>query len=119
MDDYRLNGCFVNVIAKEGKIYTRIPNEGIKADFSNLYGDIWVPTIIDINTKDAKAVSGIPVCEFKGNEEAMVEVEGKIHYLISNTLLGTNGVYKVEGTAGLQLFNLTEGGRIVGFGKSN
>lgn len=118
MDDYKLNGCFVNVIAKGGKIYTRIPTESLKSDFSNLYGDIWSPTIIDINTKVATTISGIPVCEFKGNEEAMVEVDGKIHFLISNTSLGTNGVYKVEGTTGTQLFNLTQGGRIVGFGKS-
>lgn len=118
MDDYKVNGCFVNVIAKEGKIYTRIPSEGINANFSNLYGDIWQPAIIDINTKVATTISGIPLCEFKGNEEAVVEVDDKIHFLISNSSLDVNGVYKVEGTKGTRLFNLTQGGRIVGFGKS-
>lgn len=117
MDDYQSNSCFTNVIAKGGKIYTRIPTEELKSNFSNLQAEIWQPAVIDINTKVATTIAGIPVGGFKGNAEAMLEMDGKIHYLISNKTLGVNGVYKVEGTTGAQLFNITQGGAICGFAK--
>lgn len=117
MDDITKDGCFHNVLAKNGKIYTRIPSEGILPDFSNLSKDIWQYYVIDIATKSAQKITGIPSVFFNGNANAIVDIDNTIYIMVTNNSQNVNGFYKVDGTSASQLFNVNEGGEVIGFAK--
>jgi hypothetical protein len=115
MDNIVKDGFFHNVHVKAGKIYTRIPKEGIKPDFSNIGNEIWEYNIIDIASKTVTKITGVPTVFFNGNAEAIVEIDDIIYLMVTNTSMGINGFYKVDGTSATQLFNVNEGGKVVGF----
>lgn len=115
MDEITKNGFFHNLLIKSGKLYTRIPTEGIKPDFSNIGNEIWEYSAIDINTKAITKISGIPVVSFNGNANAIVEVNNEIYCMVVKDSQNLNGFFKISGTAGTQAFQVTEGGSVCGF----
>ncbi|CAD0003702.1 hypothetical protein [Flavobacterium chungangense] len=117
MDDITKNGFFHNILVRNGKIYTRIPNEGIKPDFSNIGGEIWEYSTIDVNTKTVQKITGTPIVSFNGNANAIVEIDKQIYLMVENKTQKINGFFKVNGTTATQSFQVSEGGSICGFAK--
>ncbi|MCU0468047.1 MAG: hypothetical protein MUF58_05550 [Arcicella sp.] len=115
MDDITKNGFFHNLLIKGGKLYTRIPTEGIKPDFSNIGNEIWEYSAVDINTKAITKISGIPVVSFNGNANAIVEVNNEIYCMVVKASQNLNGFFKITGTNATQSFQVTEGGSVCGF----
>ena len=117
MDDFTKDGCFHNVFVKNGKLYTRIPTEGIASDFSNMNKEIWEYYIIDVATKTGQKIAGVPSVFFNGNANAIVEIDNEIYLMVTKDSQGINGFYKVTGTSASQAFNVNEGGKVCGFVK--
>lgn len=117
IDDYIKDGFFVEVLAKGGKIYTRIPTEAMKADFSNIGGEVWKGVAIDINSKVSTPISGAPIGNFNGNGYGFQEIDGKLYLRVVRTSENINGYYLLDGLTATQAFNITEGGEAGGLVK--
>ena len=117
MDDIVKNGFFHNLLVRNGKIYTRIPTEGIKPDFSNIGGEIWEYSAIDVTTKSIQKISGVPIVSFNGNANAIVEVDKAIYFMVVKASQNINGFFKVNNTTATQAFQISEGGSVCGYAK--
>lgn len=117
MEEITKNGFFHNILVRNGKIYTRIPSEGIKPDFSNIGNEIWEYSTIDVNTKAIQKISGVPVVNFNGNANVLVEIEKEIYLMVVKPSANINGFFKVSGTSATQAFQVSEGGSVCGFVK--
>lgn len=117
IDDYIKDGFFVEVLAKGGKIYTRIPTEGIKADFSNIGNEVWKAVAIDINTKVSTPIENAPVGNFNGNGYGFQEIDSKLYLRVVRPSQNINGYYLLNGNNASQIFNVTQGGEAAGLVK--
>lgn len=117
IDDYLKDGFFVEVLAKGGKIYTRIPTEAVKADFSNIGGEVWKGVAIDINSKVSTPISGTPIGNFNGNGYGFQEIDGKLYLRVVRPSENINGYYLLDGLNATKAFNITEGGEAGGLVK--
>ncbi len=116
MDDYKKGSVFVNVYVKDNTLYTHVSTEAIKADFSNLYNEIWEYYGIDLTTKQATKIAGIntPVL-FTGHSRSITEVGGKLYFRVVNSAQKLNGYYVLDGGTAKSVFNLTAGGNAQDF----
>ncbi len=116
MDDYRKGSSFVNVYVKGNALYAHVSTEAIKADYSNLYNEIWEYYAIDLTTKQATKVGGIntPVL-FTGDSHSIIEINNQLYFRVINSAQKLNGYYVLDGTTTKPAFNLSAGGNAQDF----
>ncbi len=114
MNDYRRGGAFIHLAVRGGKVYTNIPQQAIAADFSNLASNMWEYNAIDIASKQATRLGGLPVADFNGSSESIREIDGKLSFLV--TAPGFNGFYQLTpgSTTATEAFRVSGGGSAQG-----
>lgn len=119
-DSYQAHSSIGGALVKKGKIYVQLPSAVLAPDFSNLGTPIWDYYVIDINTKQATKITGMPQTRYvHSNEQGIVEMDGKIYLWMAN---GTeNGYYVVNesNNTATKAFSVTDGGLVSGFIKLN
>lgn len=116
-DDYQKSSAIATVLVKGGKLYTQFSNTELRADYSNLGDFIFDYYVIDLESKQKTKISGIPTNHFAhANEQAIVEMNGKIYFWVQTA---TEKAYYVlgEGNTATRAFNVTDGGFIWGIVK--
>ena len=119
-DDLQAHATIGGAVVKKGKLYIQLPSEPIADGFTNLDNPIWDYYAVDINTLKATKITGMPQTQYAhGNEQCIVEVDGKIYLWMANAKAHENGYYLLdEGTnKASQAFNVTDGGLVSGFFK--
>lgn len=119
MDDIREGGKFVSVFAKDGRIITVIPNAALTGGpTGNInFKDVWEFHSIDIATKKATKIDGVPAVTNPGAAFAAIEIDGKVLLRVNTEGGAINGYYELNGTSAKQLFQVTSGGSVSGLHK--
>lgn len=117
-DAIKPGNSIVTGLVKGGKFYFELASEPLKVDFSTLTSPIFDYYVYDFATAQSTKISGMPLHEYAyGNEQAIVEIDGKVYLRVSNTAQKTRGYYVVEGTAATKVFDVSFDGTIQGFAK--
>jgi hypothetical protein len=117
--DYNGPSSIVTILVKNGKLYTELASVDIKDDFSNLEAIVFDYYAIDINTKAATKITGMPQHHYAwANEQAITEIDGKIYFWVRNPDQNIDGYYELnsDGSA-TQAFNVAHDGFMWGFVK--
>ncbi len=117
--------CLSTVLVKGGKMYIELPNEPLKADYSNLSdsygtGAKWDYFVVDMTTNAITKITGMPshhYCYF--SDQAITEIDGKIYFWVKNAAEKIDGYYVLNdnGTSVTQVFNNKHDGFTWGFAK--
>ncbi len=126
-DDWRLDATdiapktsVVTGLVKNGKIYIELASEELQSNFSNLQDIIFEYYVVDLATKNATKISGMPLHHYAyANEQAITEVDGKILFWVRNPDENIDGYYSLNsnGTSATQEFNVEHDGFMWGFVK--
>lgn len=119
-NDYFPGSSICTGLVKNGKLYLEFPSEPLAADFANLQNFIFDYYVIDINTKEATKISGMPKHHYAwANEQAITEIDGKLYFWVRNIDEGIDGYYvlNADGTSATQVFNVDHDGFMWGFVK--
>lgn len=121
-NDYQPHATFGTALVKNGKIYVQLPTGPIQDGFTNLNNPIYDYYAIDINTKAATKITGMPHAQYAyGNDQCILSIDGKVYLWMGNSSTGENGYYLLDedNNSASPVFHLTEGGTISGFVKLN
>src|SRR5690606_1531064 len=112
-------GKFVSVFAKDGKIITVIPKEGLTGGPNgNInFEDVWEFYSIDIASKERTKISGIPAVTNPGAAFCAIEIDDKVLLRVNTKAGDLNGYFELNGTSATSLFNVTAGGSVSGLHK--
>jgi len=117
-DAIKPGNSIVTGLVKGGKFYFELASEPLKVDFSTLTSPIFDYYVYDFATAQSTKISGMPLHEYAyGNEQAILEIDGKVYLRVSNTSQKTRGYYVVEGTTATKVFDVSFDGTIQGFAK--
>jgi hypothetical protein len=111
--DYNGPSSIAAIFVKNGKLYTELASVELKDDFSNLQDFIFDYYAIDINTKVATKITGMPQHHYAwANEQAITEIDGEIYFWVRNINEDIDGYYVLNenGTSATQVFNITRDG---------
>jgi hypothetical protein len=118
--DYNGPSSISTILVKNGKLYTELSSVDMKDDFSNLQDIVYDYYVIDINTKAATKISGMPQHHYAwANDQAITEIDGKIYFWVRNLDQDIDGYYELgtDGTSATQVFNVAHDGFMWGFVK--
>jgi hypothetical protein len=107
-------------LVKNGKIYIELPSEPLEAGFGNLQNFIYDYYAVDLSTKVATKITGMPKHHYAyANEQAITEIDGKIYFWVRNADENIDGYYSLNsnGTSATQAFNIDHDGFMWGFAK--
>jgi hypothetical protein len=117
-EDFGTISSIATILVKNGKLYAELSSVDLLDDFSNLEHFIFDYYAIDIDTKEATKITGMPQHHYAwANEQAITEVDGKICFWVKNPNEGIDGYYALnsDGTSATQLFNVAHDGFMWGF----
>jgi hypothetical protein len=118
--DYNGPSSIATLLVRNGKLYTELSSVELKDDFSNLQDIIFDYYAIDINTREATKLTGMPQHHYAwANEQAITEVNGELFFWVRNLEQNIDGYYKLDGsgTNATQAFNVAHDGFMWGFVK--
>jgi hypothetical protein len=117
-DTLKPGNSIVTGTVKGGKFYFELASEPLKVDFSTLTSPIFDYYAYDFTTSQSIKISGLPLHEYAyGNEQAILEIDGKVYLRVSNTAQKLRSYYVVDGTAATKVFDVAFDGTIQGFAK--
>jgi hypothetical protein len=118
--DYNGPSSIATILVKNGKLYTELSSVPMKDDFSNLQDIVYDYYSIDINSKVATKITGMPQHHYAwANEQAITEINGDIYLWVRNLDENIDGYYKINSgtTSATQVFNVAHDGFMWGFVK--
>jgi hypothetical protein len=118
--DYNGPSSIATLLVRNGKLYTELSSVELKDDFSNLQDIIFDYYAIDINTREATKLTGMPQHHYAwANEQAITEINGELFFWVRNLEQNIDGYYKLDGsgTNATQAFNVAHDGFMWGFVK--
>ncbi len=116
--DMQKGNSLVTALVKDGKLYYEMASTPLLGDYSNLTSTIFEYYVYDIATKVSTKITGVPLHDYAyGNEQAIIEIDGKIYLWVKNEAEKIDGYYVLNGTSATQVFNLGQSGNIQGFAK--
>jgi hypothetical protein len=118
--DYNGPSSIVTVLVKDGNLYTELASEDLLDNFSNLQDIIFDYYSIDLETKAAAKITGMPQHHYAwANEHAITEIDDEIYFWVRNLNDNIDGYYKLnsDGTSASQVFNVAHDGFMWGFVK--
>ncbi|HYF68305.1 MAG TPA: hypothetical protein VD884_09215 [Ohtaekwangia sp.] len=107
-------------LVKDGKMYIELPSTALNPDFSNLMDFIFDYYVVDLQTKEATKITGMPQHHYAyANEQAITEIDGKICFWVRNLDENIDAYYALnnDGTSATQLFNIDHDGFMWGLVK--
>lgn len=114
------HATFGTSVVKNGKIYVQLPSQPIANGFTNLNNPIWNYYAVDLNTKTATEITGMPQTQYAyGNDQCIFQMDGKIYLWMGNSSTHENGYYLLNesNNTASPVFHLTDGGTVAGFVK--
>lgn len=121
MDDITEGGKFVTVYASNGKLITTVPTEKLTGGpTGNInFEEIWEFYTIDVNTRQANKIAGVPKSTNSGGAYATVKVDNKVLLRVNAPSQNVNGYFELSSdlSSASPLFNVTEGGSVSGLFK--
>jgi hypothetical protein len=118
--DYNGPSSIANVLVKNGKLYLELSSVDLKDDFSNLQSFIFDYYAIDMVSKEATKIGGMPQHHYCwANEQSITEIDGEIYFWVRNEDEDIDGYYKLNaaGTSAAQVFNVAHDGYMWGIVK--
>jgi hypothetical protein len=118
--DYNGPSSISTILVKDGILYTELSSVEQKDDFSTLQDIVFEYYAIDLNTKAATKITGMPQHHYAwANEQAITEIDGEIYFWVRNLEQNIDGYYKLnsDGTSATQVFNVAHDGFMWGFVK--
>jgi hypothetical protein len=118
--DLAAGSSIVTGLIKNGKMYLELPSEPLVHTFANLQNTIFEYYVVDLNTKVATKITGMPKHHYAyANEQAITEIDGKIMFWVRNTEENIDGYYSLnsDGTSTTQVFNIEHTGFMWGLVK--
>lgn len=116
--DYNGPSSIATALVKNGKLYVELASEDVKDDFSNLESIIFDYYVIDLGTKQATKVTGMPQHHYVwANEQAITEIDGNVYFWVKNPAENIDGYYRLnaDGKSATQVFNVDHEGFMWGF----
>ncbi len=105
-------------LVKGGKLYFEMASTPLKADYSNLTSTIFDYYIYDMTTKQVTKIADLPQHDYAyANDQAIIEIDGKVYLWVKNSSQKIDGYYVVDGIKATQVFNVALDGAIQGFAK--
>jgi hypothetical protein len=118
--DYNGPSSIATILVKNGKLYLELSSEDLLDNFSNLQNIIFDYYVIDIESKEATKIGGMPQHHYAwANEQAITEIDGELYFWVRNLEEEIDGYYKLNaaGTSATQVFNVAHDGFMWGLVK--
>lgn len=118
--DYNGPSSIATVRVKNGTLYTELASIDILDDFSNLEAIVFDYYAINLETREATKITGMPQHHYVwANEQAITEIDGKLYFWVKNPAEGIDAYYVLnsDGTSATQAFNVDHDGYMWGFVK--
>ena len=116
--EWQAGNSIATALIKGGKLYFEMASTPLKADYSNLTSTIFEYYVYDMTSKQVTKISGLPLHDYAyANDQAIVEIDGKVYLWVKNSAGKIDGYYVVDGTKATQVFNVALDGAIQGFAK--
>lgn len=120
--DYNGPSSIATVRVKNGKLYTELASVPVLDNYSNLQDIIFDYYAIDIETKVATKITGMPQHHYCwANDQAITQINDKMYFWVRNLNEHIDGYYELnsDGTSATQVFNVAHDGFMWGFVKLN
>lgn len=116
--DLQTGNSLATALVKGGKLYFEMASAPLKADYSNLTTTIFNYYVYDMTSKQITKIEGLPLHDYAyANDQAIIEIDGKVYLWVKNSAEKIDGYYVVDGTKATQVFNVALDGAIQGFAK--
>lgn len=116
--DLQTGNSLATALIKGGKLYFEMASTPLKADYSNLTSTIFHYYVYDMTSKQVTKIEGMPLHDYAyANDQAIIEIDGKVYLWVKNSAEKIDGYYVVDGTKATQVFNVAQDGAIQGFAK--
>lgn len=117
--EWQAANSLATALVKGGKMYFEMASEALKPDYTNLTKTpIFDYYVYDFGTKAITKITGLPKHEYAyANEQAIVEINGKVYLWVKNSADKLESYYVVDGTAATLAFKVALDGAIQGFAK--
>jgi hypothetical protein len=116
--DLQAGNSLATALVKGGKLYFEMASAPLKADYSNLTTTIFNYYVYDMTSKQITKIEGLPLHDYAyANDQAIIEIDGKVYLWVKNSAEKIDGYYVVDGTKATQVFNVALDGAIQGFAK--
>jgi hypothetical protein len=118
--DYTGPSSIATGLVENGKLYIELSSVAMVDDFSNLQDIIMDYYSIDLTSKMATKITGMPQHHYAyANDQAITEIDGKVYFWVRNLDQKIDGYYELnsDGTSATQVFNVGHDGFMWGFVK--
>lgn len=121
----KAGNSIATALVKGGKLYFEVASVPLKADYSNLTHSIFEYYMYDMASKQVTKIEGMPLHDYAyANEQAITEINGKVHLWVRNTTINgqtitvnEDGYYAVDGNKATSVFKVAHDGTIQGFAR--